>query len=339
LVKVEEILHESVKYQRSAHNTKQDYSVILPHQEMGHMTDVLTLFAHWITSGWVQYESDAVHLKDTMELRQAIVSMGYTWEHPTCGPGGELVIRDHQLKAYLSDYSVFKGIPSWIWELSTAQSRHLLMSITRDQMTYTTHSIQLVDDLQRLALQCEWSATIDATGGGNGNDGSSWTMTINTEPFVVFNPADAVVMVECHEPVFCLQVPTEIFYVRRNGHCCWTGNSRESGPVQLLTRQPAEGRSRDGGLRCGEMERDCFIAHGVTKFLKERFMDSSDLFRTYVSKKEEALIVGNPEKHLYKFGGQQVIDDEVFQTQIPYAMKLLLQELESMGLDIRLGVS
>jgi DNA-directed RNA polymerase beta subunit len=68
-------------------------------------------------------------------------------------------------------------------------------------------------------------------------------------------------------------------------------------------------------------------------------MDSSDLFRTYVSKKEEALIVGNPEKHLYKFGGQQVIDDEVFQTQIPYAMKLLLQELESMGLDIRLGVS
>jgi DNA-directed RNA polymerase II subunit RPB2 len=115
-------------------------------------------------------------------------------------------------------------------------------------------------------------------------------------------------------------------------------HSRESGPVQLLTRQPAEGRSRDGGLRLGEMERDCFIAHGIPKFLKERFMDSSDLFKAYVSKKEESLIVCNPEHNLYKFNGQHIKNDEVMQVQLPYAMKLLLQELESMGLDVRMQV-
>jgi hypothetical protein len=116
-------------------------------------------------------------------------------------------------------------------------------------------------------------------------------------------------------------------------------HSRSSGPVQLLTRQPAEGRSRDGGLRLGEMERDALIAHGIPKFLKERMMDSSDLFRVYVSKKEESIIIGNPEQQLFKYNGQNIKDDEVMQIQLPYAMKLLLQELESMGIDIRLQVS
>jgi DNA-directed RNA polymerase II subunit RPB2 len=116
-------------------------------------------------------------------------------------------------------------------------------------------------------------------------------------------------------------------------------HSRESGPVQLLTRQPAEGRSRDGGLRLGEMERDVFIAHGIPKFLKERMMDSSDLFKVYVSKKEEAIIIGNPDTNVFKYNGQHIKDDEIMQIQLPYAMKLLLQELESMGIDIRLQVS
>ena len=112
----------------------------------------------------------------------------------------------------------------------------------------------------------------------------------------------------------------------------------ESGPVQLLTRQPAEGRSRDGGLRLGEMERDVLIAHGISYFMKEKMMDSSDLFKAYVSKPDESLIVGNREHKIYKFGNQSLKDDDVMQIQLPFAMKLLLQELESMGLDVRLQV-
>ena len=59
-------------------------------------------------------------------------------------------------------------------------------------------------------------------------------------------------------------------------------HSRASGPIVSMTRQPSEGRSCHGGLRFGEMERDCMISHGTSYFLKERMLDVSDKYSVYI---------------------------------------------------------
>lgn len=112
-------------------------------------------------------------------------------------------------------------------------------------------------------------------------------------------------------------------------------HSRSTGPYQLLTRQPAEGRSRDGGLRVGEMERDCMLAHGTVQFLKERFFDNSDKYLAYVCQNCGLLAVANSEKNIFKC---TYCDHSTgySQIQIPYASKLLLQELMSMSITPRL---
>ena len=116
-------------------------------------------------------------------------------------------------------------------------------------------------------------------------------------------------------------------------------HSRQSGPYQLLTRQPSEGRSRDGGHRFGEMERDCMIAHGSVQFLKERLFDNSDKFQFYICKKSGMIAVGNKSKNIFKSLYDKSNTTEFAKVQIPYASKLLIQELMSMGIAPRLFTS
>lgn len=115
-------------------------------------------------------------------------------------------------------------------------------------------------------------------------------------------------------------------------------HARDRGPVTLLTRQPQEGRSRDGGLRLGEMERDAIIAHSMPFFLKERLVDFSDIFRVYVSKKYKAIVMANPDREFYMYNNEMLSKNEVTEVQMPYAFKLLLHEIASMGVDIALCV-
>ena len=76
--------------------------------------------------------------------------------------------------------------------------------------------------------------------------------------------------------------------------------ARARGPVVAITRQPTHGRSRAGGLRFGEMERDCIISHGVSDFLRERLFLVSDLFRIHVCSKCGLMATGNIEKNVYE---------------------------------------
>ena len=76
-------------------------------------------------------------------------------------------------------------------------------------------------------------------------------------------------------------------------------HSRSIGPMVSLTRQPAEGRSRDGGLRFGEMERDCMISHGASKFTKGRIYDASDKFEVYTCSKCGTIAAVNNDVHIH----------------------------------------
>jgi DNA-directed RNA polymerase II subunit RPB2 len=135
------------------------------------------------------------------------------------------------------------------------------------------------------------------------------------------------------------QLETSIFigpcFYQRLRHCSADKlHSRASGPLVMLTRQPAEGRAREGGLRFGEMERDCVAAHGITEFTKERFVECSDGFYCYSCKTCGLLSISNPKEGIWRCNSCDNTT-EFSHIQIPYASKLFLQELESMCISSR----
>ena len=125
-------------------------------------------------------------------------------------------------------------------------------------------------------------------------------------------------------------------YYQRLRHCSADKiHSRSSGPLVMLTRQPAEGRAREGGLRFGEMERDAVISHGISEFTKERFMECSDLFRCFTCRDCGLIAISNPKEGVWccRGCGNSTSFSAI---EIPYAYKLLLQELETMNITSRI---
>lgn len=110
-------------------------------------------------------------------------------------------------------------------------------------------------------------------------------------------------------------------------------HSRARGPIQLLTRQPTEGRAKEGGLRLGEMEKDTFVAHGASLLLKERF----DSDKTIVPVCENCGLIAIKDEYKGKsycpVCGENV---EITDVEISYAFKLILDEFKSLGIYQRL---
>ncbi len=125
----------------------------------------------------------------------------------------------------------------------------------------------------------------------------------------------------------------DMYYLRLKHMVANKLHSRARGPIQLLTRQPTEGRAKEGGLRLGEMEKDCFVAHGASLLLKERF----DSDRTIVPICEECGLVAVYDRFKNRSYCPMCGEDtEVSNVELSYAFKLMLDELKSMGVYPRL---
>jgi DNA-directed RNA polymerase beta subunit len=136
-----------------------------------------------------------------------------------------------------------------------------------------------------------------------------------------------------------------VFYQRLKHMVNDKQHSRSIGPMVNLTRQPAEGRSRDGGFRIGEMERDVMLAHGMSKFCRERLYDSSDKYSVHVCKKCGLIASYNDGTQNRMFSKEDFTvhlcrtcgnTTDFARVEVPYSYKLMAQELQTINVVPRL---
>ena len=126
-----------------------------------------------------------------------------------------------------------------------------------------------------------------------------------------------------------------MYYLRLRHMVANKMQSRARGPIQLLTRQPTEGKAKDGGLRLGEMEKDTFIAHGASLLLKERF-DSDKIILPVCEQCGLVAIEDHYKSRKYcLMCGEDV---EINYLEMSYAFKLLLDEFRALGIYPRLNL-
>ena len=492
LIEAKDINGKRVSYKKNGINNQRELeSFKVPNSEkILNMNDFLVFLGIWFAEGW----TDKHNKRITISVNKKIVQ---TEIERVCNNLDIHIIKSNdkwhmhkiEIYNYLKDYSngaVNKSLPKWVFNLNRDQSRILLESMLKgdgyktksNTCKYFTSSKQLKDDVQQLALHCEWSANIyerDMSGPYSINSKgkeiipttqayelsiikSKNTPTVN-HGHVKTQNGQKEEIIDFKGKVYCLEVPSHIFYVRLNGKPVWTGNSnrhgqkgtlgillperdmpftesgmvpdlimnphgipsrmthaqlleclaskygavtgqhvdgtpfnnynvaklpdllksvgfnpygletmycgitgkkmqseifigptyymrlkhmvldkvhsRSIGPKQAITRQPLEGRSRDGGLKIGEMEKDSMIAHGVGQFLKERLNEVSDITKVHICDDCGRFAAKVFDKDYYYCDGCDN-STRISAVSMPYACKLLFQEITSVNIQPRI---
>ena len=327
LQKASDIIGKCVQYKKDCVWDAPDYQFIIPvsNQEIN-MEAWLLFFGKWIASGC---DNSIIYQFGTHNITDDSHYITYYLN-------------------YLSDnkYKDTLYMPDWVWKLSRKQVKVLMKSMIATNMALGNYKYdnmfcsayeRLVDDMMRLCIHSGWSGVKSLWKEG------LWKITIIKKKNSPYANANSISKEKQHSErvynyegaVYCISVSSEVFMVRRNGKSVWTGNSRGSnGPIVMLTRQPSEGRARSGGLRLGEMERDCFIAHGTSNFLAERMLHVSDNYRVFICKKCGMHANVNTDKSIYSCKYCKNNTD-IAQVRMPYAFKLLNQELYTMNIMMR----
>lgn len=141
------------------------------------------------------------------------------------------------------------------------------------------------------------------------------------------------------EPYESLIFMGPTYYQRLRHMAADKDHARSRGPVHMLSRQPTEGRSRDGGLRFGEMEKDCIISHGAAEFMRDRLLDNSDPSILTICGKcgnpAQAAADGTFVRHKKAYCKICESGEHVRDMQSPFAFRLLTQELQAMQIGMQ----
>jgi DNA-directed RNA polymerase II subunit RPB2 len=323
LEKARDIIGKYVQYKKDCVWDVPDYQFMIPGSDKEiNMEAWLLFFGKWIASGCdnkVLYQFGSHN--DTEDTKNITEYLCNIYANTLC-------------------------MPEWVWKLSSKQVRILMKSMIATNMAlghnkyenmFCVENEKLADDMMKLCIHAGWSGVKSMW------KENIWKITIIKKKNNAYANANDTRKEKQHcervyrytGAVYCISVSSEVFMVRRNGKSVWTGNSRGSnGPIVMLTRQPSEGRARSGGLRLGEMERDCFIAHGTSNFLAERMLHVSDNYRVFICKKCGMHANVNTDKGIYSCKYCKNNTD-IAQVRMPYAFKLLNQELYTMNVMMR----
>jgi hypothetical protein len=246
---------------------------VVMNEKVVNMNSWLTFFGIWFAEGWasgdditgkVSIAINKQRVKDVLFNALTDMDIKYNINNE------KLHSSNQQLYRYMKQFSVGaadKKLPQWVFELSKEQSRILINGMLLGDGTFTKNgcelyystSVELINQFQQLCLHAGWASIISThlkAGNKTIIDGreviSNYDVLRASVIKTRINPCvnhshvetqnvqeESLNLEKC--PVYCISVPSEVFYIRRNGKTVWTGNSRPRGPKTSLVRQPPEG--------------------------------------------------------------------------------------------------